>query len=50
MVSYMRTTYMEDAQGSYSHGYEVRGLHVNMKNVETYSNGCRIRVELVKLV
>ena len=41
---------MEDAQGSYNHEEEVIGLHVSMGNVETESNRCRGRVELVELV
>jgi hypothetical protein len=32
---------MEDAQGSYNHEEEIRGLHVSMGNVETESNGRR---------
>jgi hypothetical protein len=47
--SYMRTTTMEDAQGSYSHGEEFRGLHVSMGNVETKSNGRRERQEPVTM-
>jgi hypothetical protein len=35
----MRTTTMEDAQGSYNHEEEFRGLHVSMGNAETKSNG-----------
>jgi hypothetical protein len=38
---YMRTTKMEDSQGSYSHEEEFIGLHVSMGNVETESNGRR---------
>jgi hypothetical protein len=41
----MRTRDMEDAQGSYNHEEEVKGLHVSMGNVETESNGHRRRVE-----
>jgi hypothetical protein len=37
----MRTTVMEDAQGSYNHEEEFRGLHVSMGNAETKSNGRR---------
>jgi len=33
--SYMRTTTMENSQGSYNHGEEFRGIHVSMRNVET---------------
>jgi hypothetical protein len=33
--SYMRTRFMEDAQGYYSHEEEVIGLHFIMGNVET---------------
>jgi hypothetical protein len=36
--SYMTTTTMEYAQGSYSHEEEFIGLHVSMGNVETESN------------
>jgi hypothetical protein len=39
--SYMKTTTMEDAQGSYSHEEKFRGLHVNMGNAETNYNGRR---------
>jgi hypothetical protein len=46
----MRTRDMEDAQGSYIHEEEVKGLHVNMGNAETESNGHRSRVEPVELV
>jgi hypothetical protein len=34
----MRTTTIEDAQGSYSYEEEFRGFHVNMVNVENESN------------
>ena len=34
---------MEDAQGFYSREEEIRGLHTNMGNVETESNGRRDR-------
>jgi hypothetical protein len=50
MVSYMRTRDMEDAQGYYSHGDDVRGLHVIMGNLEIDSNGRRSRVESVEFV
>ena len=33
--SYMRTRDMKEAHGSYNHEEEVRGLHVNIGNVET---------------
>jgi hypothetical protein len=33
--SYMRTRVMEDAQGSYNHEEEIKGLHINMGNVGT---------------
>ena len=36
--SYMRTEFMEDAQGCYSHEEDIRGLHINMGNDETKSN------------
>jgi len=41
---------MEDAQGSYSHEDEIKGLHVSMGNAETESNGRRNRVEPMELV
>jgi hypothetical protein len=41
---------MEDAKGSYGHGEEVKGPHVNMWNVETKSNGHRNTVEPMELV
>jgi hypothetical protein len=47
--SYMRTRDMEDAQGSYNHEEEIRGLHVSMGNVETESNGRRDRQEPVTM-
>jgi hypothetical protein len=47
--SYMRTIDMEDSQGSYSHEEEVKFLHVSMGNVDTESNGCLVRVEIVDL-
>jgi hypothetical protein len=31
----MRTRVMDDAQGSYSHGEEIKGLRVSMSKVET---------------
>jgi hypothetical protein len=47
--SYMRTTVMEDAQGSYSHEEEFKGLHFSMGNVEIKSNGRRGRHEPVTM-
>jgi hypothetical protein len=47
--SYMRTTTMEDSQGSYNHEEEFIGLHVSMGNVETKSNGRREREEFVTM-
>jgi hypothetical protein len=41
LVFCMKTTTMEDAQGSYNDEEEFKGLHVNMGNVETNSNGRR---------
>jgi hypothetical protein len=32
---------MEDSHGSYIHEEEMRGIHVNMGNAKTYSNGRR---------
>jgi hypothetical protein len=40
---------MEDAQGSYNHEKEIRGLHVSMGNAETESNGRRDSQELVTM-
>ena len=40
---------MEDAQEFYSHEEEIRGLHTNMGNVETESNGRRDRQEPVTM-
>jgi hypothetical protein len=48
--SYMRPIDIEDSQGSYSHEYEFIGLHVNMRNVETESNGRRSKVDNVEIV
>ena len=47
--SYMRTRFIEYDQESYIHEEEVIGLHVNMKNDETNSNGRRERQELVAM-
>jgi hypothetical protein len=41
---------MEYAQGLYSHEYEMRRLHINVKYVDTKSNVCRSRVDPVDLV
>jgi hypothetical protein len=49
-VSYMRTKDMEDSKGSYNNEYDIRGLHVNMGNVEFESNGHRRKLEAVELV
>jgi hypothetical protein len=46
---YMRTRDMEDAQGFYNHEEEIGGLHTNMGNVETESNGRRNRQDLVTM-
>jgi hypothetical protein len=46
----MRTTSMEDAQGSYSHEEEFKGLHVNMGNFETKSNGRRDKKEPIIII
>jgi hypothetical protein len=46
----MRTRDMEDSQGSYNHEDEIIGLHINLGNAETESNGHRSKVELVELV
>jgi hypothetical protein len=35
----MRTTVVEDAQGSYNHEEEVIGLYVSMGNAKTEYNG-----------
>ena len=40
---------MEDAQGYYIHEEEFIGLHINMGNVETKSNGRRDRKEPVTM-
>jgi hypothetical protein len=40
---------MEYAQGSYNHGEEFKGLHINMGNGETKSNGRRDRQEIVTM-
>jgi hypothetical protein len=48
--SNMRTKYMDDAQGSYNHGDEIRGLNISLGNVETMSNGNRSRLEPVELM
>jgi hypothetical protein len=45
----MITKVMEDAQGFYSHEDEFRGLHVNMGNAKTKSNGIRYRMESITM-
>jgi hypothetical protein len=47
--SYIRTGVVEDSQGSYNHEEDIRGMHVNMGNVETESNGRRGGQELVTI-
>jgi len=47
--SYMRTTSMEYAHGSYNHGEGFIGLHVSMGNVEIEYNGRRGGQELVTM-
>jgi hypothetical protein len=41
---------MDDAQGSYIHGDEFRGLNIIPRNAEIQSNGHRSRVEPVELM
>jgi hypothetical protein len=41
--SYMRNGFREDSHGYYNHEEEIRGMHVNMGNVEIESNGRRGR-------
>jgi hypothetical protein len=43
--SYMRNGVMDDAQGSYSHEEEIRGLHISVMDVNTGANGRRGRHE-----
>jgi hypothetical protein len=45
----MRNRDMEDVKGYYSHEEEIIGLHVNMGNAKTESNGRRDRKELVTM-
>jgi hypothetical protein len=45
----MRTRDMEDAQGFYDHEEEIGGMHTNMGNVDTMSNGRRDRQEIVTM-
>jgi hypothetical protein len=45
----MRIKGMEDAQGSYNHEEEIRGLHTSMGNVETESNERRDMKEPVTM-
>ena len=40
---------MDDAQGSYDHEDEIKGLHISPGNAEIESNGHISRVEYVKL-
>jgi hypothetical protein len=47
--SCMRTTLMEDSQGSYSHEEEFRELDVSMGNAKTDSNGRRDRHEPITM-
>jgi hypothetical protein len=37
----MRTGVMKNAQGSYNHEEEVKGIHFNIGNYGTHSNGRR---------
>jgi hypothetical protein len=37
----MKTREMDDAQGSYSHGYGIRGLNINLGNAKIESSGDR---------
>jgi hypothetical protein len=46
----MRTIAMEDDKGSYIHGDEFRGIHVNKGNVEIESNGRRERQDIVTMI
>jgi hypothetical protein len=41
---------MDDAQSSYSHVDEIRGLNISLGNVETKSNRHKIRVDLADLM
>jgi hypothetical protein len=41
---------MEDSYGTYNHGAEFRGLHVNNGNAYVESNGQRGRVDPLELV
>jgi hypothetical protein len=45
----MRTISKEDAQGSYIHEEEFRGLHASMGNSKTKSNARRDRQEFVTM-
>ena len=44
---YMMIGFMEDSQVSYIHEEDIRGMHVNMGNVEIDSNGRRDRQDPV---
>jgi hypothetical protein len=46
----MSTKNMEDAQLSYIHGYEIRGLNISLGNEKIESNEHRRRMNLVVLV
>jgi len=46
----MMTREMDDAQGSYNHEDEIRGLHIYLVNAEIESNGDRSKVGSVELV
>jgi hypothetical protein len=45
----MRTRYMEDSQGFYNHEEKIIGLHTNMGNAKTESNGRRDMQEPVTM-
>jgi hypothetical protein len=47
--SHMRIGVMEDSQGSHIHEEDIRGLHVNMGNVESESNARRDGQERVTM-
>jgi len=40
---------MEYTHGYCNHEYDIRGIHVNMINVETDSNGRRVRKKPMEL-
>jgi hypothetical protein len=46
----MRSREVDDAQGYYNHGDEIKELNINLENAEIECNGHRSKVESIELV